>query len=588
MSIKIFMVKYFSFSIFFSFLIIIQALAQKPFFRLESPTRDSSVVTNVKQFITGNVGESCLVTINGNSVKVYQTGVFVFQANLVLGQNVYNTTVSNGDKTVEKKIIFNYQMPVPIKETDSFIIEKITVEPSGDVAIKKGEYLLIKVKAKPNCTLVMNDKYVLTELPKSQTKGIAGNYQLNYKIKAEDNFLLTKLKFDLLKNRVKKDTKLDKNVYSIFNEEEPMIGITKVANTPIYSGLGEDRLGGTKAGFLDSLVQLEIIGRVNKLYKVKLNNFLSVYIPTDNIEVLENGNAIPKSLSNNVGVNGDSLYDYVRISFNCKLPYLSDQNTKPNQIIVDVYGATINSNWVMQYPETLQEIEEVKIAQIQDGLLRVSIDLKNKQLWGYKMYYEGNTLVVKVRRQKQNISLKNMTIAIDAGHGGSNDGAKGIAGKYEKEFTLLMAKELRDLLESEGAKIVMTREEDISYENQERLKKLRQQMPDFALSIHLNSAGDPLRVKGASTYYKYNAFKNLSTSIYKRIKETGLNGWGNTGNFNFFLNSPTEFPNALIECLFISNPEDEEKVHNPTFRTAFCKKIVEGIKDWLIECAINK
>ncbi len=562
--------------------------AQKLLFQLENPVKDSNTVTNSKQFITGNACTECTVLVNNNPIKVYQTGVFVYQANLTLGKNIFELIGSNGDKSINKKIIYNYELPKPIKETDSFIIEKITTEPSGDVALKTGEYILIKVKAKPNCNVLLNNKYKLTELPKSQTKGVAGNYQLNYKIKETDNFLLTKLKFDLLKNGVVKDTKLDKTVFTIFNDEEPMIGSIKNTNTPVYSGLGEDRLGGTKVGFLDTAVQVQIIGRVNKLFKVKLNNFLSVYIPTENIEVLENGNAMPKSLSNNVGVNGDSLYDYVRISFNNKLPYLSDQNTRPNQILVDVYGATINSNWVMQYPETLQEIEEVKVAQIADGLLRLTIDLKHKQLWGYKMYYEGNTLVIKVRRQKQNLGLKNMTIAIDAGHGGSNDGAKGIAGKYEKEFTLLIAKELRDLLEREGANIIMTREIEKSYENQERLKMLRQKMPDFALSIHLNSAEDPLRVKGTSTYYKFNAFKNLSAAIYKRVKETGLNGWGNTGNFNFFLNSPTEFPNALIECLFISNPEDEEKVHNPSFRTLFCMKIVEGVKDWLNECAVNK
>jgi N-acetylmuramoyl-L-alanine amidase len=565
----------------FLMLVTFISQAQNPTINLVTPDNANSSVTTAKQFITGTTCANCIVTVNNTPVKVYKTGVFVYTAQLNMGTNAFTIKAENGKKSVTKLVTYNYALPKPIKETDSFIIESIAVEPSGDIALLPGEYLLVKVKAKPNCKLVMNSKYSLTEMPKTQTKGIAGYYQMNYKLKESDSFLLTKLKFDLYKDAQLKDSKIDKNTYTIFKDEEPMIGRTIIRNTAIYSGLGEDRLGGTKAGFLDSGVMVHIVGRVNNLFKIKLNNILSIYVPKEQIEVLPYGNAIPKSLSGNVGVTGDSLYDYVRIELNARLPYLSNQNVNPNQIIVDVYGATINSNWLIQYPETLKEVAEVKLQQVQDGLLRATIDLNNKQLWGYKMYYENNYLVIKIRRQKEDVQLANMVIGLDAGHGGSNDGAKGIAGRYEKEFTLLIAKELRDLLEKEGAKVIMSRESDISYDNQERLKMYRQKMPDFALSIHLNSAGDPLRVKGASTYYKYSAFRSLSSQIYKRVKETGLVGWGNIGNFNFFLNSPTEFPTALVECLFISNPEDEEKVHDPAFRTQLCQKILAGVQDWL-------
>jgi N-acetylmuramoyl-L-alanine amidase len=563
-------------------------LAQKPFIKIVSPAGNDKIVGNPKQFITGTTCTNCVLTIAGKNIKVYKTGVFVYPALLVSGKNEFTITATINKSSVSENVNYTYRAQKPVQETDSAVIEKILIEPSGDVALPEGEYLWIKVKAKPNCKLQMNNLYNLKELPKSQTNGVGGYYQLNYKIKAADRLLLSKFKFELSRNGVVLDTRTDQNVYTVFNDSDPMIGVANMVNTPVYSGLGEDRLGGTKAGFLDSAVLLQITGRVNNLYRVKLNKGLSVYIPKSNISVLPEGNTIPHSLSGSVSVRGDSAFDYVRIGLNAKLPYLTTQNTRPNQVVVDVYGATINSNWVMQYPETLEEIESVSVNQLQDDMVRITIDLKNKQLWGYYLYYEGTALVVKIRRQKKELLLKNMVIGVDAGHGGSNDGAPGIAGKYEKEFTLLIAKELRDLLEEEGATVIMTREKDISFENQERLKMFRKILPDFVVSIHLNSADDPLRVKGASTYYKLTAFKNLSSQIYKRIRETGLNGWGNIGNFNFFLNSPTEFPNALVECLFISNPEDEEKVYDPGFRTLLNQKIVAGIKDWLQLCAQNK
>ncbi len=565
--------------IFFCFANIVKA--QLPIVQLVTPKQDKNMVTNAKQFITGNTTKSNSVTINGNSVKIFATGAFAYPANLILGNNVFEIKVVNDKKSTIKKIEYFYKLPLPIPETDSTSIESIVTDPIGDVSEAVGEYITIKIKAKPNCKLLLNDKYLLKELPKSQTKGIGGYYQTSYKLNWSDTFFDNNWFVSLYKNeQLIKQQKL-KSKISIWNKDDLKIGKTTINYTPIYSGLGEDRLGGTKAGFLDAEVLLQIVGEINKLYKVKLANNLTVFVPIDNVEIVNEETVLPKSLSNNITVVGDSVYDYIKINLNKKLPYLTNTNANPNQIVLDIFGATSNSNWIMQYPETLKEINDVALQQIEDGKLRLTISLLHKQLWGYKMYYEGTVLVIQVRRQKEILQLQNLTIAIDAGHGGNNEGAKGITGHYEKEFTLLLAKELQKQLVAEGATIIMTRNQEMSYENQERLKMLRNKMPDFAISLHLNSADDPLRVKGVSTYFKYNALKGLSVAIYKRLLETELKGWGNIGNFNFFLNSATEFPTALVESLFISNPEDEEKIFDPNFRTNFVSKIVLGIKDWL-------
>lgn len=577
-----------TFTLIFLYCSIHYGYGQNPLLQIVSPSTENATVTVSKQFITGKTCPECSIAINGVAVKVYKTGVFAFPIILNSSSNTFVIIATKDKKVIQKIIQFNYAPPKPIKETDSTVIESITIEPSGDIALQAGEYILLKVKAKPNCKVLVNGKFELPELHKNETKGIGGFYQLNYQLKETDKLLATNLIFSLLKDGVVRDSKKDKNSITLFDTEMPMIGKTNMTNTPVYTGLGEDRLGGTKAGFLDSAIQVHIVGRINNLFKIRFNATFTGFVPREQIDVLPLGYAIPKSLSNNITIVGDSVYDYVKISLNSKLPYLTTQNTKPNQVILDIYGATSNSNWLMQFPETLQEIEDVGLQQISDGQLRLIIDLQHKNLWGYKCYYEGNALVLQVRRQKNNLQLSNMTIGLDAGHGGSNDGARGISGKYEKEFTLLIAKEVEALLLKEGAKVIMSRQTDISYENAERLKMYRKQMPDFAISIHLNSAGDPLRVKGASTYYKYPAFRSLSTAIYRKITETGLNGWGNIGNFNFHLNSPTEFPSALVECLFISNPDDEEKVHDASFRNLLARKIVEGIKEWLQECAANK
>ena len=127
----------------------------------------------------------------------------------------------------------------------------------------------------------------------------------------------------------------------------------------------------------------------------------------------------------------------------------------------------------------------------------------------------------------------------------------------------------------------MTRNREMFFDNKERILFYRDSVPDLLLSIHLNSSTDPFSVGGTSTYYRYIGFKPLSLLIYKRLLELGLKEYGNTGSFNFMLNSPTEYPNALIETLFLSNLAEEEQILNPEYQQQMVDKIVLGLKDFL-------
>jgi N-acetylmuramoyl-L-alanine amidase len=114
----------------------------------------------------------------------------------------------------------------------------------------------------------------------------------------------------------------------------------------------------------------------------------------------------------------------------------------------------------------------------------------------------------------------------------------------------------------------------------ERIAMLKTYDPNLLVSIHLNSAGSDT-VQGTSTYYRYIGFRSLSMAIYSRMLTLGLKEFGNVGSFNFSLNGPTDYPNALVEVAFLSNPEDEKRILKPAFRKAVAQKIYLGIMDWL-------
>jgi N-acetylmuramoyl-L-alanine amidase len=269
-----------------------------------------------------------------------------------------------------------------------------------------------------------------------------------------------------------------------------------------------------------------------------------------------------------------------------KLPYQSMQWVNPSSIVVDIFGATNNTNWITQM-ETVKEIAGVDYEQIADDILRIKIRLKNIQHWGHHVSYRGNTLVIKIKQQPKNLKLKNLTIAVDAGHGGSNTGAQGITGVIEKDIALAISLKLQKVLEREGAKVIMTRTTEQFFDNKERILFYRDSLPDLLISMHLNSSADPINVGGTMMFYRYPGFRPLSANIYRRMIELGLKPAGITGSFNFMLNSPIEYPNALVEALFLSNPEEEAKVIDPLFQQLMAEKIVQGIKDFLNDVSNN-
>ncbi len=348
-------------------------------------------------------------------------------------------------------------------------------------------------------------------------------------------------------------------------------------------GLGEDRLGGAKMTFLDTNVVLKVVDSTVINYKVQLSKNHSAYIPKINFKRDSLIKIQPYYLTTNWLINGDDKYDYVTVYLDERLPYRHIQQINPSRIVVDIFGVTSNTNWIVQRT-SVEEIKNTWYEQTEDDVFRIYIELNHPQHWGYNISYQGKKLVIRVKRQPKDLSLSKLKIAVDAGHGGDNKGAEGTrTGILEKRYTLLIAKELQRELVQEGATVFMTRTIDTNLSMPERITMLKQEDPNFLVSIHLNSSGNDT-VSGVSTYYRYIGFRPLSYYILQSMTALGLHEYGNVGNFNFGLNGPTEYPNCLVEVAFLSNKSDERLIMDPEFHKAVACQIVEGIKNWLTSC----
>ncbi len=549
------------------------------FIHLSQPTREQNNVNNAKQYISGRTCKGCRLQVNGDSVHVYTTGSFAIKQELKTGRTplVLTATDATG-KTYTKHITYYYQPVPPPAPTPVFRIDYFTITPQGNLQLTEGDTLRIRMKAFPGCQANWINNAPLQEV--TSENGTPGFYEGAYVIKASDSLLNGRIRVSLRNSNGTTIVKESPQRYSYMPNEGLFTGRTIDNMTYLTVSPHGDRLGPQKLGYLDEGVLLQISGREGNYYKVRLAAGRFAYIPEPLVDTATLAEPSPVSIVNQARVWADEDYDYVSIPLANKLPYISTQEVRPGRIIVDIFGAYAEAGLQSQIGSTL-EIQQVAWQQPEPEVFRTVINLRHAFPWGYKTYYQGDTLTIQVKRTPDSLQLRHLTIGLDAGHGGSNVGALGPAGVYEKELSLSITMLLKAALEKRGATVLTTRTRDQFVANEERLSYYRRTNPDLLLSIHLNSSINPVDIKGTATYYKHPFCEPLARAIYNRMLETGLSGFGCNGDFNFILNNPTEFPDALVETLFISNPGDEEKVLDPAFQAAMVEKIIQGLEDYL-------
>lgn len=347
--------------------------------------------------------------------------------------------------------------------------------------------------------------------------------------------------------------------------------------TYLQYGDGDDRLGGSKMGFVDAGIVFKVVGEKGGLYKVQLSQNRYAFIDKDYLEPTEEKVETVNTGSWFVGKNGK--YDQVRISLPKRLPYHYWSELDPTRICVELYGAMDNSNWMTQLNDT-EMVDYVDFRQVDSDVYQAIIKLKQDYAWGYSVGYEGTNLVIKVKHAPE-LTVKGLVVGLDAGHGGANPGAISASGMTEKELNLSLVKEVQALLEAKGAKVVLSRAGDEGPTMSERKKIFKDAEVDLMISIHNNSGGSPLVEMGSCTAYKHITNRALAVAMQNRLLELGHKNFGVIGNFNFSLNAPTEYPNVLLEVLFMSSLIEEEKLADLAYRKKIAKQVVLALEDYL-------
>lgn len=184
--------------------------------------------------------------------------------------------------------------------------------------------------------------------------------------------------------------------------------------------------------------------------------------------------------------------------------------------------------------------------------------------------------------------IANKNIVIDAGHGGFDPGKVSKDGTLEKDINLNISKYLQQYLEQSGAFVLTTRIDDNALANEKTTDmKARKNIANnenvgLLVSIHQNSFTKE-SVKGAQVFY-YKTSKdseNLAKCIQNRLKEIdNSNEREAKENNNYYLLKQTTMPSVIVECGFLSNYEENNKLKDEEYQQKIAWAIYLGILDY--------
>lgn len=182
-------------------------------------------------------------------------------------------------------------------------------------------------------------------------------------------------------------------------------------------------------------------------------------------------------------------------------------------------------------------------------------------------------------------TMRGVTIVVDAGHGGSDSGARG-ARSLEKNHALDIARRLRNDLERRGATVLMTRDGDYFPSLSDRTNFANSRGADIFISVHIDSYRSTST--GTTTFFTGANSLPLAREVHAElVRATGRPNRG-VRQRRLFVTRNTQMPSILTETAFISNPREEALLMNPNWRERVAKGMAQGLSNYVVRYGVNQ
>lgn len=543
--------------------------------------------------VAAHVDPTMSVWIQQEPAHVYTTGIVVADNQpLALGMNSVTIRAQHPDG-LEINTAFSIRRTAPEPADEPMPerplrIVQASVEPSADHLLTTGDRLSVSFRGSPNAKawFTVGDDLVVPMTETLSAEGSrTGEYEGVLTILESDSFNKEEIEV-----RLEADSQITRaaarGTLSTMNPRIPLIAEVTAEEARLEVGLGEVRLGAPVIAVLPQGQRMVLSGKIGDMWRVQLSDTMIAWVDEDEVTSLPEGTHPPHDFITYVGINGEDGLDRISIPNAVRAPYKVTIRENPLTLVVDLFGMIGNTTWMVRHP-TATGIRKAEWEQVEPERYQLRCELAHDRFWGYEARQAGNTLSVTLIHPPTvdpANPLAGLTIAVDAGHGGSDSGAVGLSGSTEKEVNRALADKLEAALLVQGATVVQLRVGDERITLSDRTERALNAEADMLVSIHANAAGTSrgyLRVSGASTYFHHPIYQPLSEILLDRLLGLGLESFGIVGHFNFRPLRLTQMPSVLVEQAFMTHPGDEEKLNTPAFQQNMADAIVSGLIEYL-------
>jgi N-acetylmuramoyl-L-alanine amidase len=450
---------------------------------------------------------------------------------------------------------------------------KESIVPADDILLAAGDTLRVSFQGSPQGQAEFAIEGIAGHLPMVES-GARGIYEGAYVIQPADYARQAVIAVSLKKRSVRKVQAHGR--LSIESGGTPRIGMitddTVAARTAIDGGYDL---------FLYKGMRVRLTGKIGNLWRVRFSGTLSGWVKDSAVLELPRGTLAAQGVLSNITVTHQEDSTLVRVSLSDVLPYRVEQTLDPLALTVTLFGAADKTDLIRYDPEdTLMRL--VRWRQISSDTCQLIIEPTFKKWWGYDVRYEGSSLVIEIRKPWAGVTLHGMVIAVDPGHGGSDNGAVGPHGTLEKVANLQIARLVKGMLEKAGARPFLVRGADMDVSLYDRPRIAWRNRARLFVSVHCNASGlgeYPLLNNGNSVYWYQPQSEALAEAIHTSYRKN-VPVLPDRGLYyaDFAVCRITQMPAILTEQAYIIVPEQEDLLFSPAFQKTLAGAIVNGIK----------